>query len=53
VVFVAHDEQRLDVARRRDDDWVVAQARAGGRITLDSLGCELTVADVYRDPLAS
>jgi Uma2 family endonuclease len=53
VVFVAHDGARVDVVRRGDDGgWVRVRARAGESVVLQSLGCELAVDDIYRDPLA-
>ncbi|SRR6266540_2358788 len=54
VLFVAQDERRIDVVRRRSDgSWVSETARAGGALRLDSLACDLVVDHVYRDPLAA
>jgi Uma2 family endonuclease len=54
VVFVAHDEPRVDVLRRRPDgSWSSSQGRSGERMPLQSLGVELDVAEVFRDPLAT
>jgi Uma2 family endonuclease len=53
VVFVAHDERRLDVVRRGPDGvWSTVSAPTGASLRLESLDCELEVDDVYRDPLA-
>lgn len=53
VVLIAHDERRLEVWRREGDHWTLDVFRAGARARLASLGCELDVAEVYRDPFAS
>ncbi len=52
VVFVAHDEWRVDVIQKRGSEWVSTTARKGESVSLASVGCELPVDDVYRDPLA-
>ena len=54
VVIVSHREPRLEVFRRADDGaWAKAEeARAGGRVRLQSIACELDAADIYRDPFA-
>ena len=54
VVFVAHDRREIEVVRReRDGSWSrhVAGEREAARLA--SLGCRLSVAEVYRDPLAA
>jgi Uma2 family endonuclease len=55
VVFVAHGERRVDVVRRVEGgaEWTVASARPGQTVRLSSLGCDLSVDEVYRDPLAT
>lgn len=53
IVLVAHDERRLEVWRRQGDHWTVDVFRDGDRARLPSLGIELAVAEVYRDPLAT
>jgi Uma2 family endonuclease len=54
VVFVAHAEKRLQVIRRQHDGtWASLAAVAGERLLLESLDCELSVDDVYFDPLAT
>lgn len=52
VLFVAHDAKRLTLVRRAAaDEWEETQVDQGA-VVLESLGCELAVEDVYRDPLA-
>jgi len=54
VVFVAHEERRVDVFRRdADGSWSSQTARAGGTLRLESVGCALAVDEVYRDPLGT
>jgi Uma2 family endonuclease len=53
VVLIAHDERRLEIWRREGDHWTLDVFRAGARARLASLGADLDVAEVYRDPLAS
>jgi Uma2 family endonuclease len=53
VVFVAHDKRSVEVVRRLDnDEWIVEQAGPGLSARLESLGCELPVDEIYRDPLS-
>ncbi len=52
-VLVAQDEQRIEVHRRVEDRWEIHDARPGEKLPLVSIGAELDVAAVYRDPLAS
>lgn len=53
VVFVAHGERAIEVVRREENgEWTRHVARAGEQATVASLGCELAVDAVYRDPLA-
>ncbi|MBI4956032.1 MAG: Uma2 family endonuclease [Myxococcales bacterium] len=52
-VLVAHDARAVDVWRRGpDDSWTVERAVEGERVAIATLGCELEVADIYRDALA-
>lgn len=53
IVLVAHDEPRIDVWRRLDDRWTLLSFRAGEAVVFESLAIELSVADVYFDPLAA
>ncbi len=52
VVIVSHREQLVEVIRREEDgSWSRHEARRAGVAALVSLGCELPVDEVYRDPL--
>lgn len=52
VLIVAHAEVRVDVWRRRSgDEWAVESAGPEGGARLQSLSCDLAVAEVYRNPL--
>jgi Uma2 family endonuclease len=52
VVFVAYDRREIEVVRReRGGSWSRHVARDGQRVKLTSIECELSVVDVYRDPL--
>jgi Uma2 family endonuclease len=52
VVLVAHDRREVEIVRREDDgSWSRHIARAGDSLELTSVGCALSVADIYRDPL--
>jgi Uma2 family endonuclease len=54
VVLVAHDRREIEVVRREDDgSWSRHIARAGESVELISLGCALSVSEIYRDPLAA
>ena len=53
VVLVAHDRKQIEVVRREPDgSWSRLVAGAGGTARLESLGVELPVDEIYRDPLA-
>lgn len=53
IVLVAHDEKLVEVWRRGETGtWIRTEARSGS-IKLESIGCVLDVAEVYRDPLAT
>jgi Uma2 family endonuclease len=48
-VIVSHRERRITVYRRDDAArWTVRAAIAGGRVDVESLGCELAVDAIYR-----
>lgn len=54
VVLVAHDREEIETVRREaDGSWSRHIASALGVVELTSLGVELAVADVYRDPLGT
>ncbi|HEY4117578.1 MAG TPA: Uma2 family endonuclease [Byssovorax sp.] len=50
-VAVSQDDELVEVWRR-DAGWALEESRQGGVARLTSLGVELALADVYRDPLA-
>ncbi|PRQ10257.1 Uma2 family endonuclease [Enhygromyxa salina] len=53
IVFVAHDERRLELWRRVDADrWTLEVVRDRGAATLASIACTLDVAAVFHDPLS-
>ncbi len=53
IVLVAHDRHELQIVRREaDGSWSSHVARDGERAHVASIGCELPVGEVYRDPLA-
>ena len=50
---MAHDRQETEVVRREADGyWSRHVAAAGQSARLASIGYELAVAEVYRDPLS-
>lgn len=52
VMLVAHDRREVEVVRREPDgSWSRHVFVEGQRVRLSSLGCELSVEDIYRDPL--
>lgn len=52
VLFVAHDRREVEVVRREaDGSWSRHVAVAGACARLASLGCDLLVDEIYRDPL--
>lgn len=54
IVLVAHDRHEVEIVRREaDGSWSREIARDGESLRLVSIGCELLVREVYRDPLAS
>jgi Uma2 family endonuclease len=54
VVFVSHRERLVEVLRREaDGSWSRHEARRGGATKLESIGCELPVDEVFRDPLGA
>ena len=53
VVLVAHDRPEIEVVRREaDGTWSRHIAATGQSARLTSIACDLSVAEVYRDPLA-
>jgi Uma2 family endonuclease len=52
VLFVAHDERRIDlVARDSKGAWTAASFSAGQSLRVDAVDCTLAVDDVYRNPV--
>lgn len=51
IVLVAHDARRLEVWRRTKAGWRSSRIEAGVA-ELASVGCELSVAETYRDPFS-
>jgi len=52
IVLVAHEERRIELWRREGDHWILEVFRGGGTASLPSLGSELPLDEVYRNPLA-
>lgn len=53
IVYVAHDAERIDVVARTDGGtWTTESAKSPGSVRLDAIGCVLSVAEVFRNPLA-
>ena len=53
IVLVAHDRREIEVVHRdADGRWSRQISRHGEAARLVSLGCELRVDEVYRDPLS-
>jgi len=52
-VLVSSREPRIEVFRRVADGWHYEEARAGAAIRLESLGVEVPVDEIFRDPLAA
>lgn len=51
-VLISHREPRVEIWRRgAGDAWAREQAGAGGRLRLESLGCEVATDDIYRGGL--
>jgi Uma2 family endonuclease len=54
VMFVAHDRQEVTVLHRHDDGgWSTSVTGKGGVARLPSLGTELPIDEIYRDPFPS
>ena len=50
LLLVAHDEQRVDVWRRTAEGWTL-QSITTASVELHSLGVELPLSEIYRNPL--
>lgn len=54
VLLVAHDRREIEIVRREaDGSWSREIAREGEVVRVVSLGVELSVGEIYRDPLAT
>jgi Uma2 family endonuclease len=51
IVLVAHEEPRIEIWRREGERWLLHVARGDDLPRLESLGCDLSLAEVYRNPL--
>ena len=51
IVLVAHEEQRIELWRRDGERWILDVIREDGVAPLTSIGCELPLSEVYRNPL--
>lgn len=47
-IIVSHRERRITVHRRDGDSWGSQVGINGGRVSVESLGAELAIDDVYR-----
>jgi Uma2 family endonuclease len=52
IVHVSHEQQSIDVWSRQDGRWECASFGPGQLAELPAIGCQLDVAETYRDPLA-
>ena len=53
VMLVAHDRREVEIVRRESDGtWSRHIARDGDTVQLSSIGCDLSVAQIYEDPLS-
>jgi len=51
IVLIAPEQRRVEVWRRSADGWALEPAH-GERASLLTIGCELPMASVFRDPLS-
>jgi Uma2 family endonuclease len=51
ILLIAHEEPRLERWRREGDHWILEVVRGTGSATLTSIGAELPIAEIYRNPL--
>lgn len=47
-IVVSHEERRVEVFRRNDDQWVLAATASGGDLELDSLANTINVDAIYQ-----
>jgi Uma2 family endonuclease len=51
-VLLSQREPLVEVYTRRGEEWVLAETGAGGVAQIHALGVELSIDELYRDPLA-
>lgn len=51
VLLVAHEERRMELWRRESGHWTLYVSRGEEIASLVSIGCELPLSEVYRNPL--
>ena len=47
-IIISHRERRIIAHTRRDGEWTTRVAIAGGRVSVESIGAELAVDEIYR-----
>lgn len=52
IVLVAHEEPRIEVWRRAGDGWTLQAISGDGAGSLEAVGCELPIREIYRNPLS-
>ena len=53
VLFVCHDQPRLELCRRSETGWSSSAAEEHEQVELISVGCVIQVDEVFDDPLES
>lgn len=53
IVLVAQDSRQVTVWRREGGNWKSHTTNESGAARLESIGCSLDLAEIYRDPLAA
>jgi Uma2 family endonuclease len=48
-IIVAHRERRITVHRRRESEWIIRSAIAGGTVEIETLSTVLVVDAIYRN----
>lgn len=51
ILLVAHEERRIELWRRESDHWTVHVSRGEDSASVTSIGAELPLREVYRNPL--
>lgn len=51
IMLISHETRRIDVWRRSGDGFVLTTVEESGTVALRSISCELSLEEVYRDPL--